>query len=162
MSWSSIVMRVADIIESDSDLPVTKCYRYPPNAIDNGILPCVVLLPQADNSMTWIGGNRHSVNYILQARIYISRFNTELTPTGQFDVLTYLDLFRVAFLSRPQLQLNDTALTGVAGNILFSTVQGLNRPVDYPPNSRLSLFWGCIVQLTIPFVSVIPMKITGN
>lgn len=168
MAWSSIIMRVADIIENDVGLnPVsnaysTHCYRYPPATINTGITPNVVLLPQGDNSMAWAGGNRHTVNYLLQMRVYIQPMNVALEPTSQFDVYGYLDLFRSAFISRPQLQYLDTALTGVTGNLLFKTLQGLNRPVDYPPSSRLNLSWGLVCELTIPMLQVIPIKITGQ
>lgn len=163
MAWSSIIMRVADIIENDTTLAnKTNCYRYPPASINHTGKCEVVLLPQGDNSMAWAGGNRHTVNYLLQMRVYIQPMNTSLEATTQFDVYQYLDLFRVAFISRPQLQYQDIGLTGVTGNILFRTLQGLNRPVDYPPSSRFNLSWGLVCELTIPMLQVIPVKITGQ
>lgn len=159
--WTAIMLRVTDIIENDSGMPQkVKVFRGLPNSVDFA-LPNVVLLPQSE-TMQWIGGNRHETAYVLQMRLHLAAVNTELPRHNEFSTYAYLDAFRVAFLSRPQLQYGDTALQGMSGNLLYRMVQGSTRPVDYPPNTRQALFWGAIMEITVPMLEVIPIQVTGQ
>jgi hypothetical protein len=159
--------RIKTIIENDSALTgVFRVYagEYPANIN----LPCVVLLPRQDSGYQLSGGNRFETDVQFDLRVYLAEIGTRLHRINDIDIVTLPDLFAEAFLSRLQLQYNDTGLNtaskgGVVRNISFQIVSDLARPIEWPIGIQGALrYWGFIGRLTIPYRQSIALKTRGT
>lgn len=160
--------RINTIIENDTGLQsggnaIFQTFTAYPTGLNGSNLPSVIALPRQGQPYQYSGGNRFSSDVEFDIRVYLAPAGTRLKTINDIEALTFPDLFADAFLSRPQLQYNDSALSGVSGNLEFQIASDLARLIEYPVGvSGAPRYWGFIARLSIPYRQIIQMKVRGT
>lgn len=126
-----------------------KSLKHLVNSMENVTLPVCVAIPQTP-SYERGSGNGFSVPVDWDLHLLIRKVTDGNQAQARIEPLVMVDLFAEQFLTRPQLQFNDSGLKGIVGNASLRVTQGLSKPIPDPtaPNNGVQ-YWGVVFRLSI-------------
>lgn len=156
-TFSSILPRISTILEAivldgDSGRSITAPLGYP-KMIDSSLMPVIIMRMSVPSEIDTSPREWRLYQVSVQCTLYLQHSTSGIELLNGYDLLGYADILTDTFISYARLEDTTTkkALSGMAGDVVFSGNGLIPTLLPYPRPNGVNQFWAMEFSLSFPF-----------